>query len=339
MRAIFLFMTALVATVAAAACLTVLAAPTLVSLGAPPLITGRVLPLGLLVVLVTVPLVLAGEWLWGKKPRRRVPGVLALAPVFALFTSTAGVAVPLRLSPRPADEVAKDAVRLVFAALPQEAPVVVPGPPAPPPPLPPPPAPQVVLPQPVPVTPEPAPIVVPGPAAPTGPSAPVVVEGTPTVLQPPPPLHASSGLFKWVDRAGVTHFATSENDVPEGVQAVPVSEQALDTLIHANADGSRYQAPMVHARDVRSPDDGVGMPSYVEQYWRGEFSRAHQRVDAVKASIVLKQRELDKVPAHLNRDALQQELRDLEQDQKKAEASLQELERQASFKSVPRLWR
>lgn len=335
MRAILLFMAALAATVAAAACLTVLVAPTLVSLGAPPLITGRVLPLGLLVVLVTVPLVLAGEWLWGKKPRRRVPGVLALAPVFARFTSTAGVAVPLRLSPRPADEVAKDAVRLVFAALPQEAPVVVPVLPAPPPLFPPAPAPapQVVLPQPLPVTPEPTPAVVPGP------TAPVVVEGTPTVLQPPPPLQVSSGLFKWVDRAGVTHFATSEHDVPEGVQAVPVSEQALDTLIHANADGSRFELPMVHARDVRSPDDGVSMPSYVEQYWRGEFSRAHQRVDAVKAKIVLKQRELDKLPVHLNREALEQELRDLEQDQKKAEASLQELERQASFKSVPRLWR
>jgi len=265
-----------------------------------------------------------------------------LAPRIAAFTSALALGVPLLLTDRPTVEVARSATRtaLSLAGTPPavvEPPtlrVVVP-PPVPVPPLPP--EPRQVFARRWPTAPE-VPVV---PERPLEPPVPEqrpmkVEEPAPLVLLPPPDEPGTVLVYEWRDAAGQTHWANELSELPEGSRVLRVVKMRVDTR-------SPAPQPVMPTATTRPSEYGTGgdsfMPSMPEMYWRNKFSVAIKRQQQVEGRVKAKRREIDEASILVNRRVMEQQLRDLEEELKAAQGEVQDLEREASYRAVPREWR
>jgi len=335
----FRWLLATVLTVIAAVSGATLLEPHLSSWGLPSLVAR--LPWVVLGALVMVPFVLSGDWLWGSGLKRKESGRFVLAPRIATFTSALALGVPLLLTDRPTVEVAKAATRTAFS-LAGTPPVVVEPPTSPsvvlPPPVPPaPPEPRQVFARRWPSAPE-VPVV---PERPLEPPVPEqrpmkVEEPPPLVLLPPPDEPGTVLVYEWRDAKGETHWANELSELPEGSHVLRVVKMKLDT--HSPAP-----QPTMPTATTRPSEYGTGgdsfMPSMPEMYWRNKFSVAIKRQQQVEGRVKAKRREIDEASILVNRRVMEQQLRDLEEELKAAQGEVQDLEREASYRAVPREWR
>lgn len=341
---------ALCLTLLAAASGSVLLQPYLAQLGVPAELL-RFAPLVVLALLLVPPGLLSGDWLWVNDRRREGPPRGQVLARLALLTSGLALVVPLALTTRPLGEVAQGVLRLAdtSASAASASPTgrvepatraVADTPPAP------------SFGPPVrrwssgPVAraeepPQPAlPVTVPGerPFGDVLAELPMPVEGTRmTVPQPPEPLLPGTFLvYEWVDRQGDSHWSDDFNEIPNDGKVL----RATVMKPPAPAD-PRPAPPTPQAPPGRfsNPYDDPMLPGPAESYWRGKFSRANDDVRSAEKKIAAKEREIIEAPLNLDRSQLRAQLRGLQEQLAGQQGKVQDLEREASWRAVPREWR
>lgn len=323
---------ALVLTGVAAAVGAVLAEPLLVQWGVPAVVL-PFSPFVLFGLLLVPALVLSGDWLWVNGGRREGPGRFVILSRVCALTAVVAIAVPVLRTERALDEVARGVVQLVARWVPgaQAAPVGQ---------------------TPLRVDPTPDLAIVDLPVSPTGappvrrwgpslpeptPTAPVLPhEGAPLVVLPVPPPDGTFFVYEWVDPSGDAHYSDDFN-------AIPTEGRVLRAIAMKPSPAGPAPAPVQPKPSTGperyDPTAGGLLPSMAEQYWRGRFTPALRRIKEQEKRIAAKQEEINNLPAAINREFAFAQLRKMKDDLKGLEQDLQDLERDASHRAVPREWR
>jgi hypothetical protein len=162
------------------------------------------------------------------------------------------------------------------------------------------------------------------------------LEDPPLVLLPPALGPGEFLVYEWRDATGQTHWADDLAELPPGTRVVKISKLKADT----GRTGSTPPPPLPSERpSMRDPWNDPMMPTMQEQYWRSRFGPAIKRTQQVEARVKAKRREIDEAGILVNRRVLEQQLRDIEEELKAAQGELQDIEREASYRAVPREWR
>lgn len=325
---------ALVLTLLAAVVGAVLLEPQLAMAGVPEVVR-TFTPFLLLPLLLSPAFVLSGDWLWVNNKRRQGPQRGAMMARLAVFTSLVALVVPLVLTERALEEVARESVKRAARWMPeaQAAPTAA---------LPVPPAPTgLAVAEPV----QPVrrwgptqPALPPSPPAEPTPPAPVLpVEGAVLLVPPAPPPDGTFFVYEWVDRAGEAHYS-------DDFEGIPNDGKVLRAIAMKPTPAGLAPAPLqpkLPAPAARRDDPfATGlMPSMAEQYWRSRFQPMHRRIKDQEKRITAKQEEINAMSAAVNREFAFAQLRKLKDDLKELEQDLQDLERDASHRAVPREWR
>jgi hypothetical protein len=290
-------------------------------------------------------IILSGDWLWMNGKRRSGPPRGQIMARLALFVGVVGLVLPLVITDRPVLEHVR-VVPSAWAAETRFSPATVPSPPiaAPVPPVVVPAPPVVVAPPPVVAAPDPT--IKPTPADAEFPTIAVVLEAKPMQVidtpkeEPklPEPEAGTFFVYEWKDPQGTTHWCNVFEEIPpEGkiVKATvmkPVEPTKPPSWVTASAPRTAQPSAIGFMNDPR-------LPSYAEQHWRSQFKQSHSRIRNQEKRIAEKQKEFDNAPVRMNRQNLEDELRAMKKALEELQQEDNDLEREASYRAVPREWR
>jgi hypothetical protein len=306
---------------------TVLMQPVLAGYGLPPGALTLIPPL-LFIGLLVPPVFLSGDWLWMNGKRRSGPPRGQILARLAVVSGFVGLLAPLWLTERPVTEIASSVRALpnAWAGQPDEPKVTPP--------------PQVAEAEPAVAKP-----ILPTPIDAQFPTAPIVLEAqplqvidAPTAVQLPQALPGTFFVYEWKDPAGATHWCNVFEEIPPDAKIVKAT-------VMKPVEPTAPPAWVVAAAPKRSAPTGLGfmndpfLPSYAETHWKTQFRQSHRRLTEQQRKIAAKQREIDNAPPLMTRRSLEEELRLLKQGLEDLQREDNDLEREASFRAVPREWR
>ncbi len=103
----------------------------------------------------------------------------------------------------------------------------------------------------------------------------------------------AQSVYRWVDKAGTTHYTDNPASIPQGATVFATEGEPISEM------GKAPPLPVVAARPVAVEqkqqvlEADPSVPSHAEQYWRGQFRSARDKLRTLEDEITADRRRVE----------------------------------------------
>ncbi len=98
----------------------------------------------------------------------------------------------------------------------------------------------------------------------------------------------AQSVYRWVDKAGTTHYTDNAASIPQGATVFATEGEPISEM------GKAPPIPVVAIEQKKQAlDTDPSVPSNAEQYWRGQFRTAREKIRSLEDEISADRRRVE----------------------------------------------